>query len=140
MGTGRTPLAAADVAVLVAPGPGEEELAESIRTMSDGSAKVLAPATIPALVFLQRRAALVLGGDTGPVHLAHALGTPVLCVMGPTDPIRHGPYNALDHAIWVRLPCSFCHKRLDSAKGCLLEIDPDIVSDRAVEILDFRLH
>jgi lipopolysaccharide heptosyltransferase I len=133
-------LAAAGVTVLVAPGPGEEELAERIRTMSTGGAQVLDPATIPTLVFLQRRASLVLGGDTGPVHLAHALGTPVLCVMGPTDPTRHGPYDALDHAIWVRLACSFCHKRLDSAKACLLSIEPDAVADRALEILDFRLH
>ena len=133
-------LTTAGVTVLIAPGPGEEELAGSIREMSNSGAQILAPAAIPTLVFLQRRAALVLGGDTGPVHLAHALGTPVLCVMGPTDPTRHGPYDALEHAIWVRLSCSFCHQRLDSAKACLLSVEPDVIADRALEILDFRLH
>jgi heptosyltransferase-1 len=133
-------LTTSDVPVVIAPGPGEEALAERIRAASGADVRVLPPTTFPALVFLQRRAALVLGGDSGPVHLAHALGTPVLCVMGPTDPRRHGPYDKEDSAVWVRLPCSFCHKRFDSAKACLLEIDPDSVANRALEILGSRLH
>jgi heptosyltransferase-1 len=133
-------LSATGVPVLIAPGPGEETLAESIRSASGSTAEVLPPTSIPALVFLQRRASLVLGGDTGPLHLAHALRTPVLCVMGPTDPLLHGPYEAVDKAAWIELPCSFCHKRFDSPKACLLELDPDVVAAHALEILHSRLH
>jgi heptosyltransferase-1 len=133
-------LVIAGVPVVIAPGPGEEALAENIRSASGSDVQVLSSPSLPALVYLQRRAALVLGGDTGPIHLAHALGTNVLCVMGPTDPRRHGPYDSLDKAIWIELPCSFCHKRFDSPKACLLELDPEAVADRALEMLHSRFH
>ncbi|MDP9120510.1 MAG: hypothetical protein M3O15_03950, partial [Acidobacteriota bacterium] len=60
---------------------------------------------------------------------------PTLMVMGPTDPLRNGPYGAPERALAQRLPCSFCHRRFDTAKGCLLEIPPSRVARRAVEIL-----
>jgi heptosyltransferase-1 len=85
---------------------------------------------------LARGAALVLGGDSGPVHLAHALGAPVLMMMGPTDPERTGPYGAPERALFRPLPCSFCHRRFDTAKACLLEIPPAAVAARARELLD----
>jgi heptosyltransferase-1 len=49
------------------------------------------PSTLPQLIALTRRAALVIGADTGPVHLAAALGRPTLALFGPTDPARNGP-------------------------------------------------
>ena len=72
-----------------------------------------------------------MGGDSGPTHLAHALGTPVLMLMGPTDPARHGPYGAPERAMWKRLPCSFCYRRFDETKASLLEIPADRVAERA---------
>ncbi len=48
-------------------------------------------ASLPELIALTRRVALVVGGDTGPVHLAAALGRPVVALFGPTDPMRNGP-------------------------------------------------
>ncbi len=77
----------------------------------------------------------MLGGDTGPLHLAHALGTPVCCVMGPTDPERHGPYRAPDRVVVRRLPCSFCHQRLEETKACLWELPPELVAERARAVL-----
>ena len=129
-------LAQAGVVVLLAPGPGEEAIAGRIRAAGARQVETLPALEFPDLISLHRQASLVLGGDTGPVHLAHALGTPVLCVMGPTDPYRHGPYGSPGSALWVSLPCSFCHKRLDSAKACLLEIEPETVATRALQILD----
>jgi heptosyltransferase-1 len=46
------------------------------------------------LIALVRRAAVVVGGDSGPVHLAAALGAPVVALFGPTDPARNGPWGA----------------------------------------------
>jgi ADP-heptose:LPS heptosyltransferase len=60
---------------------------------------------------------------------------PVLAVMGPTDPRRHGPYAALDRAVWHTLPCSFCYKRFTETKACLHLVPADRVVERALALL-----
>ncbi len=78
---------------LVAWGPGEESLARSIGAP-------VAPATnFRELALLLGQARLVVGADTGPLHLAAALGTPVVGLYGPTNPARNGPYGQLDHVV-----------------------------------------
>ncbi|HEV7426558.1 MAG TPA: lipopolysaccharide heptosyltransferase I [Thermoanaerobaculia bacterium] len=78
---------------LVVWGPGEESLARAI------GAEV-APATdFRELAFILKHARLVIGADTGPLHLAAALGTPVVGLYGPTDPARNGPYGQLDRVV-----------------------------------------
>ncbi|HVT57636.1 MAG TPA: glycosyltransferase family 9 protein [Thermoanaerobaculia bacterium] len=114
---------------------GEEPLAEAVAAASAGAARPVAAPTLPQLALLLRQARLVLGGDSGPVHLAHALGTPVLMLMGPTDPERNGPYGAPNQALAKRLPCSFCYRRFEETKACLLEIPPTQVADRAAALL-----
>ena len=123
------------VRVALAPAPAERELAATVVATSGGAAGTVEAPDLPALAALSRGARLVLGGDTGPVHLAHALGTPVLQVMGPTDPRRHGPYGAPERALARPLPCSYCYRRFDETKACLLEIPPAAVVERAAEML-----
>lgn len=118
--------------VVVGAGPGEEELAQEVRRASGGSAELVIAPTLPHLAAILRRAGLVLGGDTGPLHLAHALGVPAVFVMGPTDPSRHGPLGHPESAVHVSLPCSGCYKRFDSAKACLLAIAPGAVVESAL--------
>jgi lipopolysaccharide heptosyltransferase I len=78
---------------LVVWGPGEESLARAI------GAEV-APATdFRELAFILKHARLVIGADTGPLHLAAALRTPVVGLYGPTDPARNGPYGQLDRVV-----------------------------------------
>jgi heptosyltransferase-1 len=124
------------LAAIVAAAPGEEDLAQTAAAASRGAARARLLPTLAHLAAILRRARLVLGGDTGPVHLAHALGTPVLCVMGPTDPERHGPWAAPERAVWKRLPCSFCHRRFAETKACLREIPPTVVAERAAHLLE----
>ncbi|MEO8216374.1 MAG: lipopolysaccharide heptosyltransferase I [Acidobacteriota bacterium] len=82
---------------LVIWGPGEEELAGEIVRESGA---ILAPETsLRQLAFILKRARLVVAADTGPLHLAAALGTPVIGLFGPTDPRRNGPYGQLDHCV-----------------------------------------
>jgi ADP-heptose:LPS heptosyltransferase len=78
---------------------------------------------------------VVLAGDTGPMHLARALETPVMAVLGPTDPATHGPYGRPAQALAHRLPCSFCHQRLESPRACLLGIEPREVAESALALL-----
>jgi len=79
--------------VTVVWGPGEESLAREIGAP-------LAPATsLRELAVLLRQARVVVGGDTGPLHLAAALGTPVAGLYGPTDPRRNGPYGQASNVV-----------------------------------------
>ncbi len=120
---------------LVPIAPGEEELARQVAGASRGSARTIDAGPFPMLTTILDRGRLVLGGDTGPIHLAHALGTPVLSLIGPTDPARNGPHASQESVLWKRLPCSFCYKRMSEAKACLLQISPREVTERAVGLL-----
>lgn len=123
------------VRVVAITGPGEEELGALTAAASRGQVEAIDSPSLPGLAAALRGADLVLGGDTGPVHLAHALETPVVCVMGPTDPRLHGPWQALGSVVEKPLPCSYCHKRLDSPRLCLLGLPPEALIERSLEIL-----
>ena len=116
--------------------PGEEHLAAVIAEISGGKARTVDATDFAFLAALIRASALFLGGDTGPVHLAHALGTPVLSIIGPTDPARNGPYGAPERVLFHPLPCSYCYKRFDGPRACLLSIPPARVTEKALELLD----
>ncbi|MGA3100765.1 MAG: glycosyltransferase family 9 protein [Terracidiphilus sp.] len=116
--------------VVVNAGPGEEPLAA---TIASGRAVPLT-ATLPQLIALTRRIALCIGGDTGPLHLASALGRPVVGIYGPTDPSRNGPYGT--RARVLRSPDSRRdHSRRDAPDPGLLTIAPDDVLRAADELL-----
>lgn len=121
--------------VALSPSKPEREMAARIVAASGGAARTVEAAGLDTLVSLSRRARLVLGGDSGPIHLAHALGAPVLAVMGPTDPARHGPYAAPASALAHPLPCSYCYRRFADTKACLLEIPAAAVLERSIDIL-----
>ena len=70
---------------------GENDLALT-QAVAENSHALSVESNIAQLIALTRRARLVVGGDTGPVHLAAALGRPVVGLYGPTDPRRNGPY------------------------------------------------
>jgi heptosyltransferase-1 len=127
-----------ELAIGVLAGPGEGELARRVAAAAGEQARVVVPRGMEGLIGVLRPARLVLGGDTGPVHLAHALGRPVLALHGPTDPERHGPWRAAEQTLWKKLPCSFCYRRFEATKACLLEIAPTAVADRAAELLSLR--
>lgn len=77
--------------VLINAGPSEEALAKEVAQASNGAAQVVS-SSLAQLLALIRRAALFIGGDTGPLHLAAACGMPVVAIYGPTNPARNGPY------------------------------------------------
>jgi heptosyltransferase I len=117
-------------------GPGEEALAQEVVTASDGAA-MLAPQTMVAdLVALARGASLMVSGDTGPTHIAAAIGTPIVSLFGPTRPQRNGPWSPKDIAVSRDAVCQ-CHhlRRCRLASMCLLDIDVDEV----VNAIDKRL-
>jgi heptosyltransferase-1 len=119
--------------VLVNAGPGEENLAQAIRDLSGGVAEELT-CSLSQLIALTRRASLLIAGDTGPLHLACALGRPVVGIYGPTDPARNGPYGTRFRVL--RSPESRRdHSRRPEPEAGLLTITPEAVVEAAEELL-----
>jgi heptosyltransferase-1 len=119
--------------VLVNAGPGEESLADEVEALSSGAAMPFR-SSIAELIAITRRATLVIGGDTGPVHLASALDRPVVGIFGPTDPARNGPFGGKFRVL--RHPESKRdHSRHAAPEAGLLTITPDAVMDAAMELL-----
>jgi ADP-heptose:LPS heptosyltransferase len=96
---------------LVSWGPGEEALADRVVAASGGAARRSFPTTLLDYAEIARRARLVVAADTGPLHLACAVGAPVVALFGPTDPARNGPFAAEDVVIRRMPPCAPCYSR-----------------------------
>ena len=79
--------------VVVWAGQQERTLAEQVVAGSGGYAQVAPPTTLTELAALARRSRLFIGSDTGPLHLAVAVGTPCVGLYGPWPAKRHGPYG-----------------------------------------------
>ncbi len=92
-------------------GPGEQAIAQAIADASGGVA-VCAPATTLADVLaIAGGAKLFVSGDTGPLHIAGAAGTPMVALFGPTTPARNGPWDARDVSISRYDSCQCHYKR-----------------------------
>ena len=119
--------------VLVNTGPGEEPLAQVIVQGTKGAARLLMP-SLSHLIALTRRVALCIAGDSGPLHLACALGRPVVGIYGPTDPARNGPFGTRSRVL--RSPASRRdHSRKPDPEAGLLTIHPEEVLRAADELL-----
>lgn len=101
-------------------GPGEEGLAGAVVETSGGAARVAPPTNLADLLALSRAAALMVSGDTGPLHIAGAAGTPTVSLFGPTDPHRNGPWLDTDVTVSRYGACG-CHyeRRCRKPEWCL---------------------
>jgi heptosyltransferase I len=114
-------------------GPGEEALASAVEEASGGTARRIS-CSIAELIALTRRARLLIGGDTGPMHLAAALKVPVVAIFGPTNPARNGPFGT--RSIVLRSASSVTdHSRRSETEQGLLEITPEEVVTAARALL-----
>ena len=114
-------------------GPGEEDLMRAVESASGGTAQGIA-CSLTELIALTRRARLFIGGDTGPMHLAAALGIPVVAIFGPTNPARNGPFGTRN--VVLRSPSSpTTHTRRSQPDPGMLEISSDEVVAAARTLL-----
>ena len=106
---------------VIAFGPGEESLADSTVRHTQTDAALPVKASLRQLFQLARRAAVFVGGDTGPSHLAAAAGTPIVALFGPTSSRRHGPFSQDDIVIERSdLECRVdCHRRKCDHCSCM---------------------
>jgi lipopolysaccharide heptosyltransferase I len=122
-------------------GPGEEGRARAVTAASQDAAVLTEPTGVADLVALAREASLVIAGDTGPLHIAAAVGTPVVGLYGPSDPSRNGPWAVADVVVSRFAECG-CRRaragshgvvvrRCQQPRQCLSDVTVDEVA-RAV--------
>jgi ADP-heptose:LPS heptosyltransferase len=121
-------------------GRDESSLADAVVEHSRGAA-IRAPETnLGDLLALTSRAALMISGDTGPTHIAAAMGTPIVGLYGPTWPERNGPWDPNDIVV-SRAPQCVCHHK----RQCLRDGGPermcinDISVDELMQAIRMRL-
>lgn len=120
---------------------GGGDLDESIAAQIEHEAivppiNIVGQTNLKQLAEIIKGACLVVGGDTGPVHLAAGLKRPTLMLQGPTDANRNGPYGQTENSIEVKRPCKYCWKRACPKKfDCLAAIRLDEVTEKAEKIL-----
>lgn len=131
--------------ILLTGGPSDRDLVDRVRRaipphQALDASRASGLLTVAALL---ERCDLVITGDTGPMHLAAAVGTPIVAVFGPSDPRRYAPRGAHDRVVRIDLPCAPCNRiRLPPARctgvtpDCLALLPPDRVLDAALAVLD----
>jgi ADP-heptose:LPS heptosyltransferase len=113
-------------------GPREASLAAAVVRSSDGAAVMAPQSDLDDMLAVLRAASVVVAGDTGPLHLAAAVGTPVVGLFGPTPPERNGPWHPDDLVVSRHAQCRCVFKRAcTSAPWCLGEVGVEEVA-RAV--------
>jgi len=135
-------LAARGLACAVVIGPGEERIAEEAlrASTSAGALPVLGLDLDPVgVAALAARARIVVANDSGPMHLAAAVGTPVVALFGPTDPGRTGPTGASSEILDRYVFCSPCYlKECPYGHECMREISVEMVAGAVERLLDQR--
>lgn len=123
-------------------GPGDEECIAAVKAASGDAAPIACSSSLHQLMVFLRHALCVVAGDTGPLHLAVALGTPVVALFGPTDPVRNGPYRpACDSVkdVVLRSPIAVTsYKRREQPDPSLLELDVSTVFDAVRKQVEAR--
>ena len=123
------PLRQRGLACVVAGGPDTTEMARHI----PGAIDVTGKTSLRQLTALLEGAALVVANDSGPMHIAAALGRPLVTPFGPTNPVRTGPYGRMDSVIRLDIACSPCYSRSCSHRSCLQFLDVAPVLELADE-------
>ncbi len=121
----------ADIPALLV-GAGAEDTrmaAEIVRRTKAKPINLVGKTEVRALAAVLKRCDLLLSGDSGPMHLATAVGTPCVALFGSTDPSVTGPFDDSSEAIYKNLSCSPCgnHPTCNGRYDCLREITPEEV-------------
>jgi len=123
---------------VLVPAPGEAGIARAVaeRTREGAVALLDPPLGLGELVALVERAHLVLSNDTGPRHVAAALGVPAVVLVGPTDPRHAETPGAASRVLRRELPCSPCQLRVCPIDHrCMTGLAPALAVEAAEELL-----
>ncbi len=116
----------------------ERQLVESVRLHGARSSISLAgQLSLGELAATIEQAALLIANNTGPVHMAAALSTPVVDLYALTNP-QHTPWRVLSRVLFQDVPCKYCYKSVcpEQHHACLREVKPEAVAHAARELLE----
>jgi heptosyltransferase I len=120
----------------------DRAVCEAIAAAAPGTVNLAGETTLTELAALIRRSAICVSNDSGPMHLAVALGRPVLGIFGPTDPVWAGPYRRDGAVVRTDLPCSPCYlrqlSRCPNDHACMHGVSAEAVIARADSLLGKR--
>ena len=108
-------------------GSEKETIEKIISSMTTDGVNMGGETSLLDLACIYKKARMVISTDSGPMHLAAAVGTPVIALFGPTDPARTGPYGAGHAIIRAGVDCSPCLLKKCSTKKCMEDISPQQV-------------
>jgi ADP-heptose:LPS heptosyltransferase len=121
--------------VILTAGPGERGDAEEVRGRMRHRADVVEPSGLRSLVDLLGGARLFVASDTGPAHIAAALGVPTVTLFGPKDPEILAPVGPRARAVRAGVRCSPCALRSCPDPVCMTDLPVDLVERTAIELL-----
>jgi lipopolysaccharide heptosyltransferase I len=113
-----------NLATVVAGGPDVAPLAAQIPDSLDLTGKT----NLRQLTALLEKSTIVIANDSGPMHIASALGKRLITLFGPTNPVRTGPYQRLDTVVRLEIPCSPCYSRDCTHQSCMRWMTPEMVT------------
>jgi len=127
-----------DARFLITGGPDDRAAAQAIAALAGGARVVDATGqtSLRQLASLLLRCRLVISNDSGPMHIAAALGVPVVAIFGPTSPQRVGPYGAGHRVIQADVDCAPCYQRRCDTLECMRRISPAEVAQAAAELME----
>ena len=112
-----------NAAIVIVGGPEEQPIQSDLTTMIEGSVTPLAGHTnFKQLAAILSAADLVLTGDSGPMHLAAAMNTPVISLFTCTDPVKARPYGPGHHVITTKISCAASYLKTCSHLSCMTEL------------------
>jgi len=127
--------------IFILGGPGEEDVGEQISMkMTKKAENCAGKLTLPQLACVLSRCNLLITKDTGPMHIAAAVDTPIVALFGMGNPVLVSPYmnSGRYRVIYKGLDCQPCHKIKCNNLKCLNSITPDEVYEKSLELLTMR--
>lgn len=126
-----------DCRIIFTGSPSDHAVTERIiRALNPAPLNLAGRTTLKELAYLYTRCRLVITTDTGPMHIAAAMGVPVIALFGPTAPWRTGPYGKGHKVIQKELACSPCFRRTCSHVTCMKRITVEEVFDGTKELME----
>jgi len=132
--------------VLIFGGSEEERLKRKVANMAKGNAIVVEAMPIRMTAVLIGRCHLFVANDSAPMHIAAAMGTPVVGIFGPTNPQATGPFSPKSDVVSLGLECQPCYNKVgffpnmectaEPKYACLKELPVQSVSEKVVRMLD----